>query len=77
MEPGNGSSFLKGYKEAPVNGVALIISFYATLVVGIAGIIMLFAFARNFGPKVVKIMLAISAIGLACFGFYQLWLGFK
>jgi threonine/homoserine/homoserine lactone efflux protein len=71
-----GPLFLKGYKETPMNGVALIISFYATLIAGIAGIIMLFAFARNFGPKVVKIMLGISAFGLACFGFYQLWLVF-
>ena len=72
-----GPLFLKGYSEAPANGVALIISFYATLVAGIAGIIILFAFARNFGPKVVKIMLGISIIGLAFFGFYQLWLGFS
>lgn len=72
-----GPLFLKGYNEAPINGVVLIISFYATLVSGIAGIILLFAFARNFGPKVVKIMLGISVIGLACFGLYQFWLGFN
>jgi threonine/homoserine/homoserine lactone efflux protein len=71
-----GPLFLKGYREAPINGTALIIGFYATLVVGIAGIIILFAFARNFGPKVVRIMLGISVVGLAFFGLYQLWLVF-
>ena len=70
-----GPLFLKGYNEAPVKGITLIISFYTTLIIGIAAIIFLFSFARNFGPKVVKIMLGISIIGLAVFGIYQLWLG--
>jgi threonine/homoserine/homoserine lactone efflux protein len=72
-----GPLFLKGYNEHPANGIALIISFYTTLVIGIAGIIFLFAFTRNFGPKVVKTMLGISIIGLICFAVYQLWLGFN
>ncbi|MEJ2616216.1 MAG: LysE family transporter [Ignavibacteriaceae bacterium] len=72
-----GPLFLKGYNEAPINGIILIIGFYATLVAGIAGIIILFAFTRNLGTKVVKIMLGISIIGLALFGLYQLWLGFS
>lgn len=72
-----GPLFLKGYNEAPINGVILVIGFYATLVAGIAGIIILFAFTRNLGTKVVKIMLGISIIGLAFFGLYQLWLGFS
>ena len=70
-----GPLFLKGYNEAPIKGITLIISFYTTLIIGIAAIIFLFSFARNFGPKVVKIMLGISIIGLAVFGIYQLWLG--
>jgi threonine/homoserine/homoserine lactone efflux protein len=72
-----GPLFLKGYNEAPINGFTLIIGFYATLVAGIAGIIILFAFTRNLGTKVVKIMLGISIIGLAFFGLYQLWMGFS
>ena len=70
-----GPLFLKGYNEAPINGVILVISFYATLVAGIAGIIILFAVARNLGPKIVRIMLGISIVGLAFFGIYQLLLG--
>lgn len=70
-----GPLFLKGYSEAHINGILLIVSFYATIIIGIAGTIFLFAFARTFGPKVIKILLGISVIGLACFGFYQLWLG--
>ncbi|MGB8318775.1 MAG: LysE family transporter [Ignavibacteriaceae bacterium] len=72
-----GPLFLRGYNEAPLNGIALIISFYSTLVAGIAGIIFLFAFARNLGPKIVKTMLGISVVGLAFFGIYQLWLVFN
>ena len=72
-----GPLFLRGYNEAPLNGFALIISFYATLIIGIAGIIFLFAFAKNFGPKAVKIMLGISVAALAFFAVYQLWLGFQ
>ena len=70
-----GPLFLKGYNEAPIYGVILVISFYATLVAGIAGIIILFAVARNLGPKIVRIMLGISIVGLAFFGIYQLLLG--
>ncbi len=70
-----GPLFLKGYNEAPINGVVLIVSFYATLVAGIAGIIILFSLAGNFGPKAVKVMLGISIVALACFGIYQLLLG--
>ncbi len=70
-----GPLFLRGYKEAPINGIILLISFYATLILGIASIIFIFAFAKNFGPRVVKVMLGISVFALACFGFYQLWLG--
>jgi threonine/homoserine/homoserine lactone efflux protein len=72
-----GPLFLKGYNEAPMNGIALIISFYATLIIGIAGIIFLFASAKNFGPKAVKIMLGISVVALAGFAVYQLWLGLE
>jgi threonine/homoserine/homoserine lactone efflux protein len=70
-----GPLFIQGYNEAPINGVVLIGSFYATLVTGIAAIIILFALAKNLGTKIVKIMLAISVIALACFGVYQFLLG--
>ena len=70
-----GPTFLKGYNEAPANGISLIISFYSILIISTMGIIMLFGFARNLGPKVTHITLGIASIALAGFGVYQLWQG--
>jgi hypothetical protein len=41
----------------------------------LAAIILLFGTARHLGPKVNRALLGLSAIGLVCFGLYQLWLG--
>jgi threonine/homoserine/homoserine lactone efflux protein len=69
-----GPLFLKGYSETPINGISLIISFYSTMILSLMGIIFLFAYARNLGPKVNRITLGVSAAALICFGFYQLWM---
>ncbi len=70
-----GPIFLEGWKKAQINGIALILSFYLTMTATLAGIILVFAFARKFGPKVSKTLLGFSAIVLFAFGIYQLWLG--
>ena len=70
-----GPLFLEGWRIAPVNGIALIIGFYLTLIITLAGTIILFTFARKFGPKVSKLLLGLSSIVLFAFGIYQLWLG--
>ena len=70
-----GPLFLKGWQAAPANGIALILSFYSTMIFCLAGIIMIFALARNLGPKVNRVSVGISVIALACFGLYELWLG--
>lgn len=70
-----GPLFLEGWKVAPVNGFALIIGFYLTMIITLAGIIILFAFAQKLGPKVSKILLGLSAIVLFAFGIYQLSVG--
>jgi threonine/homoserine/homoserine lactone efflux protein len=72
-----GPLFLKGYNESQIYGVILLISFYATIVAGIAGTIIVFAYARSLGTRIIRILLGLSSIGLACFGFYQLWLVIK
>jgi len=64
---------LNGWKETPLNGIALLISFYAILVLSLFGTIMLIALAKNIGPKVSRILLGLSAIALGCFGVYELW----
>lgn len=70
-----GPLLLKGWRETPANGIILLVSFYTTMVVSLIGIIMLFSTARNLGPRVSRVLIGISAIALACFGFYGLWSG--
>jgi len=70
-----GPLLLAGWRETPANGIALLLGFYGTMVISLAGIIMLFAAARNMGPQVSRALLGVSALALACFGLYELWLG--
>ncbi|MCD4744582.1 MAG: LysE family transporter [Desulfobacteraceae bacterium] len=70
-----GPVFLEGWAIAPINGIALLIGFYLTIVLTLAGTIILFGFARKLGPKVSKILIGFSAIVLFIFGIYQLWRG--
>ncbi|MCX6170896.1 MAG: LysE family transporter [Ignavibacteriales bacterium] len=70
-----GPLFLKGYSETPLNGISLIVSFYVTLILCLMGIIFLFAYAKNIGPRVNRITLGFSVIALIGFGIYQLWMG--
>lgn len=70
-----GPLLLKGWQEAPSHGIALLAGFYAVMILCTAGIILLFAAARNLGPRVNRVMVGISAVALACFGIYELWSG--
>lgn len=70
-----GPLLLKGWREAPVNGIALLVAFYGTMVVVSVGIIVLFAGARSLGPRVARGLVGLSAVALACFGSWQLWSG--
>ena len=70
-----GPLLLKGWRESPAKGLALLAAFYGTMVVASAGIILLFAGARNLGPRVARGLVGISAAALACFGCWQLWAG--
>lgn len=70
-----GPLFIKGYDQAAINGIALIAGFYISIVLCQMGIILLFGFARNLGPKVTRITLGLATAGLAAFGVYLLWQG--
>ena len=70
-----GPLLLRGWSESPANGVALVASFYAAIVACLAGIVLLFHAARRIGPVVNRALVGLSAIALAGFGAYQLWLG--
>ena len=70
-----GPLLLKGWREAPANGVALLAGFYGTMVLSLAGTIALSATARNLGPRVNRVLIGLSSLVLACFGCYLLWSG--
>jgi threonine/homoserine/homoserine lactone efflux protein len=70
-----GPILLAGWRKAPVNGVGFLVSFYAAIVLSLIAIIVVFGTARRFGPKVNRVLVGVSAIALAGFGMYQLWLG--
>jgi len=70
-----GPLLLRGWRESPANGVAVVAGFYAAMVACLAGIVLLFHAARRIGPAVNRVLIGLSAIALAGFGVYQLWLG--
>jgi threonine/homoserine/homoserine lactone efflux protein len=70
-----GPILLAGWREAPVNGLGLLVGFYLAMVASLVGIITVFATARHLGPRVNRALLGISAVGLFGFGLYQLWRG--
>lgn len=70
-----GPILVKGWREAPVNGIGFLAGFYLTMIGSLAGLILVFGFSSQFGPKFSRLLLGISAFALLCFGAYQLWLG--
>lgn len=67
-----GPLLLKGWHEAPANGIALLAGFYGVMVLGMAAIIVLAAAARGLGPRTNRAMIGASALALAGLGVYQL-----
>jgi len=70
-----GPLFLEAWKTAPLNAVALLVAFYGTMVASLAAIIIVFGTLRALGPRVVRVLLLVSAITLFALGMYQLCAG--
>lgn len=70
-----GPLLLQAWRASPAHGVALLAAFYATLVSGMIATVLLFAGARRLGPRVNRALVGVSALALAAFGLWQLWLG--
>jgi threonine/homoserine/homoserine lactone efflux protein len=70
-----GPLLLQAWRTAPSHGVALLASFYGTMMAATALILIPFAGARALGPHVGRVMVGLSAIALAAFGLFQLWSG--
>jgi len=72
-----GPLLIKGWIENPINGIILLIGFYCAMILFSTAMVVLFAAARNLGPRINRILTGISAIFLVFFGFFQLWSGIK
>ena len=70
-----GPLLLRSWRETPALGIALVACFYGTMVLTLAGIIVLFSFARRLGPQINRTLVGASALALAGFAVYELWLG--
>jgi threonine/homoserine/homoserine lactone efflux protein len=70
-----GPLLLQAWRAAPANGIALLVSFYATMMASTAFVMIPFAGARAMGPRIERGMVGLSAVALAAFGLYQLWTG--
>lgn len=70
-----GPLLLRGWRESPAHGVALVVAFYGTMALTLAGIIALFAGASRLGPRIGRALVAVSAVALAAFGVFELWAG--
>ncbi len=70
-----GPILLRGWREAPLNGIGFLAGFYATIVASLAGIVLMFGMAQKLGPAFNRALVGLSALALFFFGLYQLWLG--
>lgn len=70
-----GPILVEGWRETPSHGLALLIGFYATMILSLAAIIIIFGAASKLGPKLNRTLLGISCIVLFGFGLYELWKG--
>jgi threonine/homoserine/homoserine lactone efflux protein len=70
-----GPLLLKGWREAPANGIALIAGFYSILILVTLAIMLIFSVARKSGPRINRSLGGLSAIALSIFRLYEIWLG--
>jgi threonine/homoserine/homoserine lactone efflux protein len=70
-----GPLIVEGWRQAPLNSFALVISFYITMFTCLIILIFLLHQAKKIGARVNYYLLAASFIALAFFGIYQLLLG--
>ncbi len=65
-----GPMLLRGWRETPAHGVAVVASFYVTMIAAMGGIVMLSHGARSFGHRIKRALVGLSALALAAFGMY-------
>ncbi len=70
-----GPLLLRAWDRAPADGIGFLVAFYGTMVVASTAILFLFTCARTLGPRITRMLVAVSAAALCLFGIYQLWSG--
>jgi threonine/homoserine/homoserine lactone efflux protein len=65
-----GPAFLQAWHQDAAYAVVLILSFYLTLIIALAGTILLFGTTRYLSPKGRRILILVSALLLAALGSY-------
>lgn len=70
-----GPTAVTAWRAAPMDAVALIVAFYATMVASLAALILLFGTTRFLGPRSRRALSLVSAVILALIGVYQLFIG--
>jgi threonine/homoserine/homoserine lactone efflux protein len=70
-----GPILLNGWRENPARAVNFLLGFYVIMLATMIGIVFLFAGAGALGPRVRHNLIGLSAVALACFGLYQIWMG--
>jgi threonine/homoserine/homoserine lactone efflux protein len=69
--------FLEGWQHSITTGLNFILGFYTSMIPTLVALIIIFATATRFGPKVNQTLQKIAAIALAGFGLFQLWQGLQ
>ncbi len=72
-----GPLLLKGWRETPSHGIALLAGFYSILILVTLGIMLLFSIARKTGPRISRSLIGLSAIALTVFGLYEIGQGIR
>lgn len=72
-----GPIVVSAWRQSPGASIAVVISFYLTMITMLALSVVAFGGARAFGAGFQRILLLLSAVVLAAFGMYQLGVGLQ
>jgi threonine/homoserine/homoserine lactone efflux protein len=72
-----GPILINGWRTSPANGIAFLAGFYVVMIASMIGMILLFATTKRMGRRIQKGLIALTSVAMACFGIYQLWIGFS
>ena len=70
-----GPILLDAWRTSPAYAIAFLVGFYSMLIGGFALLIILFGTAQKLGPRVTRVLSAVSIVALVGFGIYQLYVG--